>query len=336
MRVDDYYEILQVHPKADADAIRAAYERMLDRYSAARLEGAADELVSLARQKRDDIERAYAVLADPQRRARYDDELALAPADELGEDEETLDYRPLPPAGRAERPRDIDRAQRRASPGGAAGGRLAQVNPALVVFGILAAVALIATAAFLISGQQPGTLLDAQPTATPTVDFNQFESEIAAAEAAAKQSPTDPDKWVDYGNVLYNSAEIVREFQPDSQLYQQRISRWLEATEAYSQALALDPQDSAVRADYGMSSCFYGAGTGSKDYVQRGLAAVQQAAQQLPSDPRVQISLGFCLISDDPPRVSEAMAAWVKVRETQPADSSFGRQAQQMIEQYSK
>lgn len=335
MRVNDYYEILQVHPKADAEAIRAAYERMLDRYNPARLEGAADELVSLARQKRDDIERAYAVLSDQQRRARYDAELALADEDEPGDEDETLDYRPLPPAGRAERPRNIDRPQRRGG-AGAAQGRLARINPALVVFGILAVVAVIATAAFLISGQQPGSLLDAQPTATPTVDFNQFEADIAAAEAATKQSPTDPDKWVDYGNVLYNSAEIVREFQPESQLYQQRISRWLEATQAYSQALALNPQDNAVRADYGMSSCFYGAGSGGKDYVQRGLAAVQQAAQQLPSDPRVQISLGFCLISDDPPRVSEAMAAWVKVRETQPADSSFGRQAQQMIEQFSK
>src|SRR5262249_40694304 len=125
----DYYETLQVHPRADAAAIEAAYTRLRELYDPARLDGAADELVELARQKRDSIERAYAVLNDPTRRAAYDEEQAsLAPTkdgrrkteDERGiirpsssvlrpeRSEQALDYRPLPPAGRAERPRGFD------------------------------------------------------------------------------------------------------------------------------------------------------------------------------------------------------------------------------------
>ena len=70
----DYYETLQVHPRADATAIEAAYARLRELYDPARLDGAADELVDLARAKRDAIERAYAVLSDPARRAAYDQE----------------------------------------------------------------------------------------------------------------------------------------------------------------------------------------------------------------------------------------------------------------------
>src|SRR5438128_9384731 len=77
----DYYEILQVHPRADADAIAASYQRLRELYDPARLDGAADELIELARQRRDAIERAYAVLSDPVRRTAYDQEqAALAPA----------------------------------------------------------------------------------------------------------------------------------------------------------------------------------------------------------------------------------------------------------------
>jgi curved DNA-binding protein CbpA len=75
--MQDYYEILQVHPRADATAIEAAYARLRELYDPAKLDGAADELVDLARAKRDAIERAYAVLNDTIRRAAYDEEQAV-------------------------------------------------------------------------------------------------------------------------------------------------------------------------------------------------------------------------------------------------------------------
>src|SRR4051812_21472520 len=75
--MQDYYETLQVHLRADATAIEAAYARLRELYDPARLDGAADELVDLARTKRDAIERAYAVLSDSGRRAAYDAEQAV-------------------------------------------------------------------------------------------------------------------------------------------------------------------------------------------------------------------------------------------------------------------
>src|SRR6266540_2327719 len=130
----DYYETLQVHPRADAIAIEAAYARLREIYDPARLDGAADELVALAREKRDAVERAYAVLSDPARRATYDAEQAALQADHrppttdrrgqgaieqeavgrrssvVGgqKKEDQLDYRPLPPARRQERPRGFE------------------------------------------------------------------------------------------------------------------------------------------------------------------------------------------------------------------------------------
>jgi DnaJ-class molecular chaperone len=80
----DYYETLQVHPRADAAAIDAAYARLREMYDPARLDGAADELVELARQKRDAIERAYAVLSDPIRRASYEAEQAALRTEDQG------------------------------------------------------------------------------------------------------------------------------------------------------------------------------------------------------------------------------------------------------------
>src|SRR5262245_6756751 len=77
----DYYETLQVHPKADQDAIAAAYTRLRELYDPSKLDGAAEELTELARQKRDALERAYAMLGDATRRAAYDAEQAALTTD---------------------------------------------------------------------------------------------------------------------------------------------------------------------------------------------------------------------------------------------------------------
>lgn len=329
----DYYEILQVHPKADQEAIQAAYTRLRALYDPARLEGAADELVELAHRMRNDIERAYAVLSDPERRANYDEQTRRVEEFDPDEGEETLDYRPLPPARRRERAGDYDKRPVRAT------GRAApqSINPALIVASVLLAVALVGAIVFLFVGQNPGALASAQPTAVSTVaPLDQFESDLATAKTTAQQNPQDAGALINYANLAYNSAEIVREFQPDSQLYKDRLPRWLEATQAYSQALALQPDNYAVLGDYGVSLCFYGAGTSDPSYADRGLAAVQKAIQQLPNEPRVLLSLGHCLVSVQPPRTAEALEAWLKIRESQPNTSALAQQAQLMIDLYQK
>ncbi len=352
----DYYETLQVHPKADEAAIEAAYQRLRERYDPARLEGAADELVELARGKRSSIERAYAVLGDPARRAAYDAEKDQEPSTKhqerapvgsakrppsergsqlsaLGSEAEQLDYRPLPPARRQERPRGAAEPVLRGNqhrPGRALAPRPAQrLAGPLVAVGVLALV--IASGLIITNGGGPPPAAPT-PTASP---FDTFEASIPQAQSFAEQNPSSAQAWVDLGNLLYDSAQVVREQAPESPLYQQRLGRWLQATNAYSQALALDPGNAPARADMGASSCFYGAGTGDQSFVRTGLAEVNRAAANAPDDARVLLSLGHCLVSADPPRTDEAISAWQRIIERNPS-SPLVSQAQILISKYKK
>jgi curved DNA-binding protein CbpA len=350
----DLYEILQVHPRADADAITAAYQRLRELYDPARLDGAADELLELACTKRDMIEHAYAVLNDPVRRATYDEEQAGREPDEgrktederpsrdgaairpssfvLRQDrvEDVLDYRPLAPANRQERARGAaERITTLATPSERAATRTSAFRPAMpiVIGGIFV---LIVVASLLLTGGGGPAPAPSAPTASP---FDQYEAIIPQAQRAAEQNPKSARAWIDLGNVLYDSAQVVREGAPDSPLYQQRIGRWLQATQAYSQALALEPNNAATRADLGASSCFYGVGTGDQSFVSAGTAEVQRASQIAPNDERVLLSMGHCLVSAQPPKTDEAITMWRRIVEQNP-NSQFAAQVKLLIEKY--
>jgi tetratricopeptide (TPR) repeat protein len=171
---------------------------------------------------------------------------------------------------------------------------------------------------------------------TPTVSpFDQYEAIIPQAQSAAEQNPKSAQAWIDLGNVLYDSAQIVREGAPDSPLYKQRLGRWLQATNAYSQALALEPNNAPTRADMGASSCFYGAGTGDQSFVNLGTAEVRRAAQAAPNDERVLLSMGHCLVSAQPPQTDEAIKMWQQIVDRNPS-SQFAAQVKQLIAKYSK
>jgi DnaJ-class molecular chaperone len=62
----DYYQILEVDPRADADAIAAAYRKLAMTYHPDRNQSPD------ATQKFQEINEAKEVLSDPERRARYD------------------------------------------------------------------------------------------------------------------------------------------------------------------------------------------------------------------------------------------------------------------------
>ncbi len=66
MASPDYYAVLQVHPAADREVIRAAYRRLAAKYhpDVSTLPDAADKMRQL--------NEAYEVLSDPDRRAVYD------------------------------------------------------------------------------------------------------------------------------------------------------------------------------------------------------------------------------------------------------------------------
>lgn len=342
----DYYEILQVHPRAEQDTIKAAYERMLALYDPAKLEGAASELIELARDKRNLIEQAYAVLSDPVRRANYDAELARtsapdtthttdeedepAPAKKPHEPLVVLDYRPLPPANRKERPKDFDPYpkrtlnRRRIDVTGPSNRKwIAPVSLLLVavlVFGIGFAIT---------QGDVPTANLSSSNS-----PLDVFEAEVEQARQIAEANPTVAAAWVQYGNMLYNSVAIVRENQPGSMLYIERLPRWLEAAQAYSRALELEPNNASVRSDLGASSCFYGSGINDQSYVQAGIAEARRALNEIPNDARAMLNMGQCLISTQPPQRAEALELWQRVIETTPADSPLAIQAQRLITLY--
>jgi len=351
----DHYETLQVHPRADAAAIEAAYARLRPLYDAARLDGAADELVALAREKRDAIERAYAVLSDPARRATYDaEQAALGEAKDQrpktkdqseavgpsslvlrqSQSEELLDYRPLPPARREERPRGFDAEPVRATlPGRRPAPRAARRMTAPVALaGVL--VLVLAVSLALTAGGGPSFAPPAPLTPAPS-PFDAYESQIPQAQRAAEENPKSAQAWIEYGNALYDSVQVVREGAPDSQLYIQRLGRWLEATQAYSQALALDPDNPATRADMGASACFYGAGTGDQRFVRAGTSQVRRAIEQAPDDARVLLSLGHCLVSAQPPQTGEAIESWRRILDLKPP-SPLAEQAKLLIAKYSQ
>jgi len=77
--METYYGLFDVSPGAPLEEIDAAYARQRERYSPERVAALGDEFRRVAQSRTTDLERAYAVLADPQRRRDYDVSLGLAP-----------------------------------------------------------------------------------------------------------------------------------------------------------------------------------------------------------------------------------------------------------------
>lgn len=364
----DYYELLQVHPKADAEAIRAAYERLRERYAPERLEGAADELVELARRRRDEIERAYSVLSDPQRRAEYDRQLheTLRPAPPAAsakaaappppaDDDELIDFRPLPPARRQERPPDfnpqpyLSAQSRRDAP--RRGRTATQAQPVWLLPSLVVAAAtfsivlgtLISTMVVAPVATAPNTPTATIVPPTPTLRevLTQFDGQVIAAQQVVAQVPDNPNAWINLGNALFDSVVYVREQlatgdAETQRIYQERLPRWLEAVDAYRKALELQPGNDVVRADIAASLCYYGLDTGNPQRAQEGLAEAEQALRAAPQDARVLLSHGICLIAVDPPQTERALQQWRLVLSIPGVNPGLQLQAQILINEHSQ
>lgn len=70
--MSDYYTTLGIAPDADQTTIENAYQRQRDRYALERVKDLDPELVQVAEARMAELERAYRILSDPQRRAQYD------------------------------------------------------------------------------------------------------------------------------------------------------------------------------------------------------------------------------------------------------------------------
>jgi cytochrome c-type biogenesis protein CcmH/NrfG len=164
--------------------------------------------------------------------------------------------------------------------------------------------------------------------------MHSFEDQIAEARMVAQQVPDNANAWINLGNLLYDSVQIVREQMPESDLYAERLPRWIEASEAYREVLALDPDNVVVRADLAVSLCKYGEGMDDPVYVEEGLAEAQRAAAQDASNARVRLNLGVCLANTEPPQTEAALEQWYAVLDLPSAEQGELFEAQQLIEQY--
>jgi peroxiredoxin len=70
--MDTYYTLLDIPAQATADEIEAAYRRQRERYNPERVAALGPEFQRIAEMRTAELERAYTVLVDPQRRRAYD------------------------------------------------------------------------------------------------------------------------------------------------------------------------------------------------------------------------------------------------------------------------
>ncbi|RRR74353.1 MAG: J domain-containing protein [Candidatus Viridilinea halotolerans] len=354
--MQDHYETLQVHPKADAETIRAAYGLLAERYAAERLEGVAEELQHLASQRREALERAFRVLSDPQQRAEYDAALAnVAPAPEAAADEE-LDYRPLPPANRQERPADFNAQPTRRATRQQRGRTSAQARqpewlaPALIV-GVCTFVIVLATLLSTVLGAPPPAAPAATvppnnpaPAATqPDLEgiLNQFETQILSARQVVNTVPDHPNAWLQLGHALYDSVMVVRERldQGDltvQSLYVERLPRWLEAADAYRRASELDPSSALAHADLAASLCYYGQSINDQNYIREGLTEAERALALDANEGRALLGAGICYAFADPPQLSAALEQWQRLVLLPEVEPGLIFQARQLIQEYSQ
>jgi cytochrome c biogenesis protein CcmG, thiol:disulfide interchange protein DsbE len=107
--METYYTLLDIPVQAPTDEIAAAYERQCKRYRPERVAGLGSEFERLAVVRMAELERAYAILADPVRRRAYDRSIGVA----LPEDADQVASR-----------RRLSRRERMLAIGGAAAGLL--------------------------------------------------------------------------------------------------------------------------------------------------------------------------------------------------------------------
>lgn len=75
--MNTYYTLLDIPARATHDEITAAYQRQRERYSPNRVAALGDEFRTIAEARLTDLERAYAVLSNPDRRQEYDRSMSI-------------------------------------------------------------------------------------------------------------------------------------------------------------------------------------------------------------------------------------------------------------------
>ncbi len=320
------YDVLQVAPSASADDIAAAYERLHTLYDPERLRGGPPEFEALAQQKRVELDQAYGVLGDQERRAAYDQALGGSATEHIG----VLDYRPLPPARGQEREQiaaqvETERAERSVRRAGVRG----WLPGVVLALGGLASLLLLIFSNVRADGS-------AEALATPaltSVQLRYTNAQIEQFRRAAQVSDTD-QTWTALGNALFDNLQTLRENVPQSPYYQSALPQWLEAVQAYERALALQ-ENETTRSDLALALWTYGTDANDAQSRQRAVAEAEQAVQRGVSEGRALINYGLVLAGAEPPRLDDAVRLWQRVVETAP-DSQEAARAQQLLQSYGR
>jgi cytochrome c-type biogenesis protein CcmH/NrfG len=128
--------------------------------------------------------------------------------------------------------------------------------------------------------------------------------------AAAQANPKDVDSRVELGNIYYDAG------------------RYVEATGWYSQALALNPNDTNVRTDLATSYFYTGDTTKAIEEGRKVLAIDGAKIQTL-------LNMGIWLTSQTPPNTTEALKDWQLVVTLYPGTDA-AKQAQGFMDKYKK
>lgn len=158
-----------------------------------------------------------------------------------------------------------------------------------------------------------------------------LDAQAAQGRSLVAQNPKDPQAWNMVGNANYDFIQTIYENAPNGQAYAQNLSRWLDASEAYSQSLALDPLQPIVRSDRALALIRYGLGFGNMFYVDQGLAEAERAIKDDDQTVIVVLNVGRAYALVTPPRMDEARRLWQRVIELAP-NSTAAKQAQGFLD----
>lgn len=246
-------------------------------------------------------------------------------------DTETIDYRPLPPRRSGGDPAPIAGEARRVR---GLNGWLLLATSLLAIGGLTGWLVWHGTR---VEATPPQTMPLFAATILAEISDPSTRDQILSRDAVAAQArtltaqnPKDPAAWVMLGNAHYDFIQTIYEAAPAGEAYPQNLSRWLEASEAYSQSLALDPFQPAVRSDRGLALIRYGLGFGNPAYVAEGLAESERALSEDNQTVQVLLNVGRAYALASPPRTAEARALWERIIELAPNSLQAG-QAQRLL-----
>lgn len=295
-----FYTHLQIEPQASQEEIAAAYERLSAQYTPERLAQLAPELRELAERRHASIEQAYRTLGDAERRAAYDAQMS----DGQPAVEEIIDYRPLGGVSSSVRsiaaPADT-RRQRKLQWSAFAALLLAVAIGTLALthnarqLPVLTADEMRAIAAESRSALPPEVA--AEITDPVVADMlAQQQALITERRQIAEQSKRAED-WTNYGNILFDYLELIRQQTKEGNGYKVVAPGWLDAIQAYTQALQFNPRDGLVRSDFALSLLRYGQFKQDDQFIASALAEADQALKDDQS-PRTKLNVGLVLLTN--------------------------------------